>query len=188
MKRSSTQHAVHRKLQEKQYLEIIMPPPPITPPGHRRAQSPGGRSPGSSKPMSPLQKLAAMDDKPLKLTLKQKALEYAPPRKLTIREMRITHKAASTATRASGSPRGSHPPFSWCSPVIITQVITTGWFGSMIPRWVVPAPSAMSSRCRYRTHTPDRRRHGGLIGTARDNHPSAPTTTYAGRHRNYRQP
>ena len=48
------------------------------------------------KHLNPLEKLAAMDDKPLKTTLKLKALEYAPPKNLTIREMRITHKAAST--------------------------------------------------------------------------------------------
>ena len=81
-----------------------MPPPraaPATPPppAALRIGSPRlGTSPKAAKPppLSPLQKLAAMDDKPLKLTLKQKALEYAPPKSLTIREMRITYKAAST--------------------------------------------------------------------------------------------
>ena len=79
----------------------------VTPAAGRRAapaNSKGGlhaehspRRPGSpQKPQSPLQKLAALDDKPLKTTLKYAALEYAEPKNLTIREMRITHKAATT--------------------------------------------------------------------------------------------
>ena len=96
MKRSSTQHAVHRKLQEKQYFGIIMPPPPITPPGHRRAQSPvAGRQDHRNRCLR-FRSLPPWMTNPWNWTLKQKA-EAAPPRKLTIRGIdRITHKAAST--------------------------------------------------------------------------------------------
>ena len=42
-----------------------------------------------------------MDDKPIGMQLKLKSLEYTPPKNLTIREMRITHKAAATLVARS---------------------------------------------------------------------------------------
>ena len=77
----------------------IARPPALSTPTSRRP-SPQARSP-KSPPLSPLQKLLAMDERPLQTTLKLKEREYAPPKKLTIRELRITHKAATTVVSTS---------------------------------------------------------------------------------------
>ena len=66
------------------------------------ARSPRRPSSPAKKPQNPLDRLAALDDKPLKTTLKHAALEYAPPKNLTIREMRITHKAGATLVWNTG--------------------------------------------------------------------------------------